>query len=252
MGTIMNLYRYCMFEKEITRNKFVSCHFIYDCFDTVSPENSPLYHLEKQLKDNVTLAGMDTHGYAIAVTPGNTTSPRENMFHLGSYLKVIDQDVLHFFKMPVDFEVLYFSKKVKNATLESDFKCGYTPEVFFNELNFPKWKAEAEKFVETFQENAHHIIFASHFNSDGSINDKELNLEIVPEYSLENYHWLKQKLIENYDLQEGIFDLYDKKFENYTPEKFHFHVKVKHTDVGVTVKFYRTWPYNPYYYPEFQ
>lgn len=243
----MNLYQYCMFEKEITNNRMVSNHFIYDYFDTVSPENSKLYILEKQLKESVTLAGMDTRGFAIAITPGNTTSPNEDMFHIGSHIKKIDDNVMDFFKLKANFEVLYFSKKVKNATQESDFKCGYTPETFFNQLNFSKWKSETENFLEAFQENAHHIIVASHFNPDGSNNEKELNLEIVPEYSLDNYQWLKTKLLAMYDIREGMFDLYDKKFVNYTPEKFHFHVKVKYTDAGVAVKFYRTWPYNPYY-----
>lgn len=242
----MKPHMHYMFEKELTHGNHVSYHFIYDYFDTVSPENSKLYLLEKKLRDSVTYNGMDLRGYGNAITPANTTSPNEDVFHIGCYYKAIGPEIQDFFKIKADFQVLYFSKKIDKATEESSFKCGYTPDHFFKEMNFSKWKEEAYKVVQTFEENAHHIILASHFNADGSVNEKELNVEIIPEYSKNNYYWLKENLLKNFDLRKEVFDLYDKKFEGYYLEKFHFHAKIKYTDAGVTVKFYRTWPFNPY------
>lgn len=242
----MKPHMHYMFEKELTHGNHVSYHFIYDYFDTVSPTNSKLYLLEEKLRDSITYQGMDLRGYGNAITPANTTSPDEDVFHIGSYYKPIGSEIQTFFKIPVDFQVLYFSKKIANATKESSFKCGYMPEYFFNEMGFSKWKDEAYHLVKLFEENAHHIIIASHFNADGSVNEKELNVEIIPNYSVENYYWLKQNLLNTFDLRKDVFDLYDKKFEGYYLEKFHFHAKIKFTDEKTTVKFYRTWPFNPY------
>jgi len=57
---------------------------------------------------------------------------------------------------------------------------------------------------------------------------------------------LKDKLLKRYNLKKDIFDLYDKKFETYERSDFHYHVKIKLNDNKTTVKFYRTYPHNPY------
>ena len=35
-------------------------------------------------------------------------------------------------------------------------------------------------------------------------------------------------------------------FDNYSIEKFHFHVKIKYSVNGIVVKFYNTYPVNPF------
>jgi len=240
-------YSYKMFEKEITKGNHVSYHFAYEYFDTLSPSNSKLYNYEKQLKENVT-NHFDLVGFQNALTTPNTTVKGDAHFHVGIYKKMIDDNVKKFFHLKSNFLMVYFTKKVSNATKPSPYKCGYTHEVLRTLKN--PFESEGLKLLELFEKETCHPIFASNFNIDGNPEDDELNFEIKPFYSTENYFSLKKKILDNFDVRKEILDLYDKKFINYKPTDFHFHFKIKFSKKDPVVKFYRTFPppTNPYFF----
>jgi len=236
-------YIYKMFEKELTKGNHVSYHFIYDYFETLSPKNSKLYQYEKQLKDIVT-KNFDLQGFQNAITTPNTTLKEDAHFHVGLYKRFIDDEVKDFFHIKSDFPVVYFTKKINDAVKESSYKCGYSYSVL-KELNHPL-EEEVTKLMKLFEEETSQSIFASHFKEDGDINDNEMNFEIIPHYNKQTFFSIKQKLLKNFDVREEILNSYDKKFANYKKEDFHYHVKIKLKKSETTVKFYRTFPINPY------
>jgi len=236
-------YTYKMFEKEVTKGTHVSYHFIYPYFDTISPINSKLYQYEKQLKETVT-KHFDLVGFQNALTTPNTTLNEDACFHIGMHKKFIDEDTRKFFHIKSSFPIVYFTKKVKDATKRSPYKCGYTYEVL-KQLKHPLEEKIAE-WMSLFKDETSQPIFASHFTEDGRIVDNEMNFEIIPHYTKENYFSIKNKLIENFDVRREVLDLYDRKFTNYKGTDFHYHVKLKLKQSGTTIKFYRTFPINPY------
>lgn len=236
-------YLYQMFEKEITYGNHVSYHFIYDYFDTISSPNSKLYVYENELKETVT-NHFDLRGFQNALTTPNTTLKEDACFHVGMYKKFINDDVKNFFNIKVNFPIVYFTKKVKEATKKSTFKCGYSYDVFKN-INHPLQNHTAD-ILEIFKEETSQVIFASHFKENGDNNDNEINVEIIPHYSKEAFFSVKKKLLDNFDVKEEVLNLYDKKFSNYVKEDFHYHFKIKIKNNKTVVKFYRTFPLNPY------
>lgn len=232
-----------MFEKEITKGNHVSYHFIYPYFDTISPKNSKLYQYEKQLKETVTNY-FDLNGFQNALTTPNTTLKEDACFHIGMHKKFIGDEVRKFFKIKSNFPTVYFTKKIKDATKESSYKCGYTLEVL-KTLNHPL-ENDSIELMKLFEAETSQAIFASHFNPNGEIVENEMNFEIIPHYTKENYFSIKNKLIENFNVRKEILDLYDKKFANYKGTDFHYHVKIKLKPTETSVKFYRTFPINPY------
>lgn len=235
-------YSYYMFEKELTYGNHVSYHFIYDYFDTISSPKSKLYQYEKFLKENISRK-IDLNGFQNAITTPNTTL-NEDAFHIGSDKKLIDDNIKSFFKINCNFPVIYFTKKISNAEKISPYKCGYTVNVL-SKLN-NNFKDCAFSMRELFKSDAKQFIFASHFNEDGIENQEELNVEIVPHYSKENFLEIQKKLLDNFEIKKEILSLYEKKFKNYKRENFHYHIKIKFTKKGTIVKFYRTYPKNPY------
>lgn len=237
-------YTYKMFEKELTFGNHVSYHFIYNYFDTLSPSNSKLYQYEKELKEKIN-PFIDLKGFQNAITTPNTTIKEDAYFHVGMFQKQINKSVKDFFKINTDVYIMYFTKKIKDVVKETEFKCGYPLNVFLNSIEH-KFKREAIELVDLFSEESSNYIIANNFYQDGSINHDEINVEIIPKYSKENYFSLKNKLLNTFSLKKDVFDLYDKKFENYIKSDFHYHVKIKLKDSNPTVKFYRTFPFNPY------
>lgn len=236
-------YTYKMFEKELTKGRHVSYHFIYPYFDTLSPKNSKLYQYEKELKETVT-QHFDLVGFQNALTTPNTTLKEDACFHVGMHKKFIDDETRKFFHIKSDFPMVYFTKKIKNAAKRSPYKCGYTYEVL-KKIKHPL-EDKAVELMDLFSEETSQPIFASHFMENGKIVEDEMNFEIIPHYTKENYFSIKNKLIKNFDVREEVLNLYDKKFANYKGTDFHYHVKIKLKPSGTTVKFYRTFPINPY------
>jgi len=236
-------HTYKMFEKELTHGNHVSYHFAYEYFETISPKNSKLYLYEKELKESVTRY-FDIRGLQAAITTPNTTLNEDACFHIGTYHRFIDNVVRKYFHIKSDFPIVYFTKKIKDAAVESPYKCGYTYDVF-KTLNHPMEK-DGIRLMNLFDAECAKPIFASHFTKTGEMMEDEMNFEIIPHYTKENYFLLKRKLLDNFSLRKNVFDLYDRKFESYVANDFHYHVKIKLKSTGNTVKFYRTFPTNPY------
>lgn len=237
------IHTYKMFEKELTFGNHVSYHFIYDYFDIVSPKNSKLYQYEKQLKETVT-DHFDLVGFQNAITTPNTTLNDDAYFHVAMYRRFMDDETKNFFHINSKFPITYFTKKINDATKPSPYKCGYVYEV----LKYLRHPLESKiiELMNFFKEETSHPIFASHFKENGELIENEMNLEIMPHYTKENFFSLKKKLIENFDVKKEVLDLYDKKFANYNEKDFHYHLKIKLKSDVTTIKFYRTFPINPY------
>lgn len=235
-------YSYYIFEKELTKGNHVSYHFVYDYFRPLSPINSKVYFYEKYLFENIS-SQIDLNGFQNALTVPNTTSDGAYI-HIGMHKKFIDSEVKNLFKIKVDFPIIYFTKPLNDALKISKHKCGYYPS-YLKSLNH-KFEAQSLDLMDEFREETQHFILASYFDENGYVIQDEMNVEILPKYSKDNYFRLKDKLLKKYNLKPGIFELYDKKFENYKKDDFHYHVKIKLTDIKTTVKFYRTYPHNPY------
>lgn len=241
------IHTYKMFEKELTQGNHVSYHFMYKYFDTISPKNSKLYLYERELKNTVTKY-CDLNGFQNALTTPNTTLNEDACFHVGIHKRFIDANIKDFFKIKTNLPLIYFTKKVKEATKESMFKCGYTLTTL-KELNH-SLESSAIETLNLFKDETSQPIFASYFTKEGKIIEDEMNVEIIPKYSKENYFSIKQKILKNFQVKKEILDLYDKKFVDYHQNDFHYHVKIKLKKEGnCTVKFYRTYPFwtkNPY------
>ena len=66
----------------------------------------------------------------------------------------------------------------------------------------------------------------------------------MPIQSKKVYFKIRKILSEMYCIDN--FDSCDKLFDDYSIEKFHFHVKIKYGINGLIVKFYNTYPVNPF------
>ena len=73
--------------------------------------------------------------------------------------------------------------------------------------------------------------------------DESINIEIMPIQSKDNYLTIRKILNENYSIDN--FEC-DSLFEDYSVDKFHFHVKIKYSVDGMIIKFYNTYPINPF------
>lgn len=235
-------YSYYIFEKELTKGNHVSYHFVYDYFRPLSPTNSKLYQYEKFLFENIS-SKVDLNGFQNALTVPNTTSDGAYL-HIGMHKKNIGPEIKNLFKIKVNFPIIYFTKPLDDALKISKFKCGYHPSQL-KQLNH-KFEEESLNLMNEFKDETQHFILASYFDANGHVIHDEMNVEILPKYGKNNYFQLKDKLLKKYDLKPGIFDLYDKKFKNYEKNDFHYHVKIKLIDDKTTIKFYRTYPHNPY------
>lgn len=235
-----------MFEKEITSGNHVSYHFCVDKFAENFHPKSKQHLIEEQLS----YVDIDLSLYELGITSSNTTSDGDYI-HV-SYLRRLNngfmkQDVLDYFNIKADFPVLYFTRKVP---FESNYKCGFYLGAYkeFNSRFFDETVTVIQKFKNLFRD----VFLAGDFTSDGEFIDDSINIEIFPHQSKENYLVIKQLLIDHFDVVEEKISLYDKMFSNFKPNQFHYHIKIKLKDTGNIVKFYRTYPNNPFSTPFLQ
>lgn len=229
-----------MFEKEITFGNHVSYHFCVDKFGKNFHPKSKQHLIEKELCN----IDVDLSKYECNITTENTTSDG-NYFHI-SYLRRkhcvgLDKNILKFFNIDVDFPVVYFTRKVP---IEDNFKCGFYLSTYksFNS----KFLNKTLKTIEHFSGLYDDFFLAGDFDKNGNFIDESINIEIIPIQSKENYYRLKNILLDNFKIDEKKLNLYDKKFLNYTPKSFSFHIKIKFTTTDTIVKFYRSYPNNPF------
>ena len=214
------MIRYKMYERELTQGGSYQYHTCVDKLDEYD---------------------IDLYDYEINVTPKNKTSPHDYI-HVSCLKKGVDKfirgSVLKYFNIPVDFPVVYFTRKVP---FTSEFKCGF----YLN--TFKKFKSDYFKqtldTIKLFKGLYNDIFLAGDFNQDGSFIDESINIEIMPIQSKDNYFTIRKILNENYGIDN--FEC-DSLFKDYSVDKFHFHVKIKYSVNGMIIKFYNTYPINPF------
>ena len=111
------MIRYKMYERELTDGGSYQYHTCVDKFDEYD---------------------IDLYDYECNTTPKNETSPHDYI-HVSCLRKGVDEfirkSVLDYFNIPVDFPVVYFTRKVP---FTSEFKCGFYLNTYknFNSLYF--------------------------------------------------------------------------------------------------------------------
>ena len=214
------MIRYKMYERELTQGGSYQYHTCVDKLDEYD---------------------IDLYDYEINITPKNETSPYDYI-HVSCLKKGVDKfvrrSVLEYFNIPVDFPVVYFTRKVP---FTPEFKCGF----YLN--TFKKFKSDYFKqtldTIKLFKGLYNDIFLAGDFNQDGSFIDESINIEIMPKQSKDNYLTIRKILNENYGIDN--FEC-DSLFKDYSVDKFHFHVKIKYSVNGMIIKFYNTYPINPF------
>ena len=214
------MIRYKMYERELTQGGSYQYHTCVDKLDEYD---------------------IDLYDYEINITPKNETSPHDYI-HVSCLKKGVDKfvrrSVLDYFNIPVNFPVVYFTRKVP---FTPEFKCGF----YLN--TFKKFKSDYFKqtleTIKLFKGLYNDIFLAGDFNQDGSFIDESINIEIMPIQSKDNYLTIRKILNENYSIDN--FEC-DSLFKDYSVDKFHFHVKIKYSVDGMIIKFYNTYPINPF------
>ena len=214
------MIRYKMFERELTQGGSYQYHTCVDKLDEYD---------------------IDLYDYEINITPKNETSPHDYI-HVSCLKKGVDKfirkSVLDYFNIPVDFPVVYFTRKIP---FTSEFKCGFYLNTYkkFNSIYFD----QTIRTIKLFKGLYNDVFLAGDFNEHGSFIDESINIEIMPIQSKDNYFTIRKILNENYGIDN--FEC-DSLFKDYSVDKFHFHVKIKYSIDGMIIKFYNTYPINPF------
>jgi len=215
------MIRYKMYERELTKGGVYQYHTCVDKFDDYD---------------------IDLYDYECNFTPKNETSPYDYI-HVSCLRKTMDdyvrQNVLDYFNIPVTFPVVYFTRKVP---FTPDFKCGFYLNTFkrFKSAYFHQTLYTLKLFKGLYND----IILAGDFTEDGKFIDDSINIEIMPIQSKDIYFKIRKILSEMYSIDN--FDTCDNLFDDYSVDKFHFHVKIKYSVNGMVIKFYNTFPINPF------
>ena len=215
------MIRYKMYERELTKGGAYQYHTCVDKFDDYD---------------------IDLYDYECNFTPKNETSPYDYI-HVSCLRKTMDdyvrQNVLDYFNIPVTFPVVYFTRKVP---FTPDFKCGFYLNTFkrFKSAYFHQTLYTLKLFKGLYND----VILAGDFTEDGIFIDDSINIEIMPIQSKDIYFKIRKILSEMYSIDN--FDTCDNLFDDYSVDKFHFHVKIKYSVNGLVIKFYNTHPINPF------
>ena len=215
------MIRYKMYERELTDGGSYQYHTCVDKFDEYD---------------------IDLYDYECNITPKNETSPHDYI-HVSCLRKGVDEfirkSVLDYFNIPVDFPVVYFTRKVP---FTSEFKCGFYLNTYknFNSLYF----YQTIQTIKLFKGLYNDVFLAGDFDGNGNFVDDSINIEIMPIQSKDVYYKIRKILIKTFDIDN--FNTCDNLFDEYSVDKFHFHVKIKHGINGLVVKFYNTYPNNPF------
>ena len=215
------MIRYKMFEREITKGYFYQYHTCVDKFDNYD---------------------IDLLDYECNITPKNTTSPYDYI-HVSCLKRSIDDyvrpSVLDHFNIDVDFPVIYFTRKIPFIP---EFKCGF----YLN--TYKKFKSKYLKqtlsTMKMFRGLYNDMFLAGDFTPDGKFIDESINIEVMPIQSREVYFKIRDLLLDNFEIDN--LDSCDELFTDYKVDKFHFHVKIKYSSIDPIVKFYNTYPTNPF------
>ena len=138
------MIRYKMYERELTQGGSYQYHTCVDKFDEYD---------------------IDLYDYECNITPKNETSPHDYI-HVSCLKKGVDKfirkSVLDYFNIPVDFPVVYFTRKVP---FTSEFKCGFYINTYkkFNSLYFN----QTIQTIKLFKGLYNDVFLAGDFDGDG-------------------------------------------------------------------------------------
>ena len=215
------MIRYKMYERELTDGGSYQYHTCVDKFDEYD---------------------IDLYDYECNITPKNETSPHDYI-HISCLRKTIDdyvrESVLDYFNIPVNFPVVYFTRKVP---FTPEFKCGFYLNTYKKFKS--KYFRQTLNTIKLFKGLYNDIILAGDFDSSGNFIDDSINIEVMPIQSKDVYLKIRKILTQTFDIDN--FDISDRLFDDYSIDKFHFHVKIKYSIDGLVVKFYNTHPINPF------
>jgi len=243
---------YYLFEKDLT-SCHVSYHFCFKQWENFKIKNSgKIRKSQEELfdifsKENL-LNLLNNSNFHKAITPENKFI-EEPYFHMSLFggneedFKQINEK----FFISTNYKYNYFTKPIKSLNYPTEFKCGFRLEEFRKITH--DLKSEAYQITKLFKNDLTDVIFAFDFTSKGDIINENINIEILPKYSVDNFMSCKNILLDNfYGVDKSTLNKYDRIFISYYPEKFHFHIKIKiYKNKKSTVKIYRTYnSKNPY------
>ena len=207
-----------MLETQISEGKHTSCHFCVDKFEGL---------LDR---------GLDLSKYELSIT-----DPRSH-FHIhylnrdGDY---IEKKVLDAYDINVNFPVIFFGRELP---YRDGFRCAYHLNTLIK-LKSPFVK-NVVKIIKLFKGNFIDFILGSDFTQSGEICNKDINIEIIPD--INKHKEIGDILKNNFNLPK--LDYYEESFNDYNEKDFAWHIKIKLFRYirQPLVKFYKTYPNNPY------
>ena len=135
-----------MYERELTDGGSYQHHTCVDKFDEYD---------------------IDLYDYECNITPKNKTSPHDYI-HVSCLKKGIDKfvrrSVLEYFNIPVDFPVVYFTRKVP---FTSEFKCGFYLNTFKKLKSY--YFQQTLDTIKLFKGLYNDIFLAGDFDGDGNL-----------------------------------------------------------------------------------
>ena len=212
------MIRYTMLETQLSEGLHTSCHFCVDKFEGL---------LDK---------GLDLSKYELSITDPRTHFHIHYLNRDGDY---IEKNVLDAYDINVDFPVIFFGRELP---YRDGFRCAYHLGTL-KKLKSP-FVRDVVKIIKLFKGNFIDIILASEFTQDGVIKDNHINIEIIP--YMKNYKEIGKILEKNFELPK--LDYFKGSFDDYEDKDFAWHIKIKlfRYYKKPLVKFYKTYPNNPY------
>ena len=239
------MIRYKMFEREITKGNHRSYHVCVNNFGNNFSPKSKHYPIDQALSE----VKEDFTDYECNITIENHTSPN-NYFHISYLAKniqlpYVQRNVLDAFDINVNFPVIYFTRQYPYT---DNYKVGFDHHTYqkFNSKFYNQVMDIILKFNNKLN-GINAIILAGDFDREGNFIDNSINIEIIPYQNQDNYYTVKDILLNDYPVVLEKIEKYDRMFVDYTIHKFCWHTKIKlFNDDEPIVKFYRTYPHNPF------
>ena len=212
------MIRYTMFETQLSEGHHSSCHFCFDKFDG---------SLDR---------GLDLSKYELSITDPRT---HFHVHYLNRDDDYIEKKVLDAYDINVNFPVIFFGRELP---YQDGFRCAYHLSTL-KKLKSP-FVRDVVKTIKLFKGNFIDIILASDFTQDGVIKDNHINIEIIP--YMKNHTEIGKILEKNFELPK--LDYFKDSFDDYEDKDFAWHIKIKLFQYSKKpiVKFYKTYPNNPY------
>ncbi len=212
------MIRYTMLETQISEGHHTSCHFCFDKFEG---------SLDR---------GLDLSKYELSITDPRTHFHVHYLNRDGDY---IEKKVLDAYDINVDFPVIFFGRELP---YRDRFRCAFHLNTL-KKLKSP-FVRDVVNIIKLFKGNFIDVILASEFTQDGVIRDSHINVEIIP--YMKNHYEISKILEKNFELPK--LDYFIESFDDYNEKDFAWHIKIKlfRYYKKPLVKFYKTYPNNPY------